>query len=151
MHKGSFFHVSGWLQVKNLKSGIPLPRALLRKWVANIFFNQMQQLFDFKYSFFPRWSKRSTQTKTLDWKEKQMFGNPENAQRKIQKHRLLNMSDLWGVTAATLHFVHTVACTYAVMLNEIIREGHCQLDLSCTDAHHLLWCWVPPWIPPEQT
>lgn len=39
-----------------------------------------------------------------------MFGNPENAQRKTQKHRLLNMTDLWGVTAATLHLVHTYIC-----------------------------------------
>lgn len=39
-------------------------------------------------------------------------------------------------------------CTYlarslvrtALMLNEIIRAGHCQLDLSCSDAHHLLCC-----------
>lgn len=39
-------------------------------------------------------------------RKKNTFGNPENAQRKIQKHRLLNMSDLWGVNAATLQFVH---------------------------------------------
>lgn len=92
----------------------------------------MQQLFDFKCSFSSMRQKHHVNFNIRLKRKTNMFGNPENAQRKTQKHRLLNMSDLWGVTAATLHLVHTVSCTYALMLNEIIREGQCQLDLSCT-------------------